>query len=284
MNNFEFDIEKLHKTQLDILREFDRVCRKYDLKYFLAYGTLIGAVRHNGFIPWDDDIDLVMLYDDYTKLQTVPQNEWNKPYFLQNPDTDKYYNKCYMKLRNSQTTLVVDEVSDLDINHGVAIDIYPIIHLTDDLKKRKRQYMQTKLYMLLRYDRPPYNNGKIMYWGSKTLLTLIPNFLKKSLRNKMLNNITSYQNVRTEFCYAVIGSVKTMMRKIPTSVFDRAVLHEFEGETLPIPIGYDTWLKKGYGDYMKLPPIEEQGIKLEHFIKIDLDNPYTVYKGKYYCI
>ena len=80
-NMKELDINALHKVQYGILVEFDRVCKKYGLKYFLSYGTLLGAVRHNGFIPWDDDIDTLMPYDDYKKLLAIDTSEWNHPFF-----------------------------------------------------------------------------------------------------------------------------------------------------------------------------------------------------------
>ena len=162
MKDFEFDINKLHNTQYEILEEFDRICKKHKLKYFLGFGSMLGAIRHEGFIPWDDDIDVLMMYDDFSKLKEINSSEWKDGYFMQSPETDKEYNRCFVKIRKTNTTLLVDDLIDKDINHGVAIDIEPLVSLADNLKKRRRQYIETQLYMLLRVDKPPLNHGKIV--------------------------------------------------------------------------------------------------------------------------
>ena len=170
-----FDINALHAKQYEILIEFDRICRKHGLTYFLAYGTLLGAVRHKGFIPWDDDIDTLMPYDDFKRLREIPSSEWKHPFFLQNSESDKNYPLCFSKVRNSNTTLITEESAHLDINQGVDIDIYPLLYLADDPGERKKQYFITKAYMLLQVNQPPVNHGRGYYLAGKVLLSVIPN-------------------------------------------------------------------------------------------------------------
>lgn len=277
------DIEKLHHVQYEILLEFDRVCKKYNLRYFLAFGTLLGAIRHDGFIPWDDDIDTMMPYDDYLKLNEIPSDEWNSPYFFQSTATDPNYRKCFAKLRNSNTTLITDSMDHLDINQGVDIDIYPIINLADNGISRRRQYAQTMLYMLLEEDIPPRNHGKVMYFGGRIILSLLPNDLKVRLKNMLLRKITEYQKNHSNESYVVCGNVEIMREVLKSSWFDGCIMHRFENEEFPIPLGYHEWLSTRYGqNYMEVPPIEKQGIKLSQFKVVDLDTPYIHYRGSEY--
>lgn len=284
MNKTGFNINDLHKVQYEILVEFDRVCKKYNLTYFLAYGTLLGAVRENGFIPWDDDIDTLMPYSDYIKLKTIDPKEWRNPYFLQSYDTDKEYNHCFMKLRNSNTTLITEEFADKDINHGVDIDIYPLIHLADSIKDRKKQYRYTMAYMLLRYDEPPVNHGKIYYLGGKVLLSIIPKKLKNKLLNRFKNQVIKYQKMNTRDSYVVNGNIEVMRQVLKTKWFLSSKSIRFENSIFPVPIGFHQWLSKRYGkNYIQPPPKELRGVKLDGFVKIDLSTPYIKYKNIDYC-
>lgn len=283
MDTSNLNIEKLHKTQFEILVEFDRICKKYNLTYFLAYGTLLGAVRHKGFIPWDDDIDTLMPYKDFIKLQKIPASEWEYPFFLQHSGTDKNYPLCFAKVRNSNTTLITDGMAHLDINQGVDIDIYPLIFLADDLKERKKQYFNTKAYMLLQVNEPPVNHGYGYYLVGKILLSIIPRGLKRQLKKKYLAKITQYKDTRK--CYVVNGNLEVMNQALSSSWFSRMVDAQFEDKQFPIPVGAKEWLRIRYGEnYMDLPPENKRGIKLDTFVRIDLEHPYTNYKGKDYFI
>ncbi len=282
MKEKSIDINALHSVQLTILKEFDRVCRENDIEYFLAYGTLLGAIRHNGFIPWDDDIDVFMKYSEYCKLKMLPNGVWKTPFFLQTPETDKEYKKCYIKLRKSDTTLIVDDVADLDINHGVDIDIYPIFKLTKSAKMRKRQYRDTMTYMLLQVDTPPVNHGKIFYYGGKIILGLLPTKLKKRIKNNLIDRIAAVDN--TPYSYVINGNIEIMRQVFKNVWFEGKEDHPFEDGIFPIPKGWDEWLRSRYGDnYMDLPPENKRGIKLEQFMFVDVNNPYIKYKGVYYC-
>ena len=277
-----FDIDELHKKQYEILIEFDRVCKKYGLTYFLAYGTLLGAVRHKGFIPWDDDIDTLMPYEDFLKVKKIPASEWQHPFFLQNGDTDKQFNLCFQKVRNSETTLITEALSHLDINQGVDIDIYPLIGLADDPKKRKRQFFDTKAFMLLNVGEPPVNHGKAYYLAGKIILGAIPKKLRLALRNHFLKRITQYKN--TKDCYVVNGNLEVMRQVLSSSWFKSMVDAPFEDRDFPIPNGAKDWLLTRYGaNYMDLPPVEKRGFKLDGFVKVDVDHSYKDYKGTLYC-
>ena len=277
-----FDINALHAKQYEILIEFDRICRKHGLTYFLAYGTLLGAVRHKGFIPWDDDIDTLMPYDDFKRLREIPSSEWKHPFFLQNSESDKNYPLCFSKVRNSNTTLITEESAHLDINQGVDIDIYPLLYLADDPGERKKQYFITKAYMLLQVNQPPVNHGRGYYLAGKVLLSVIPNRMKRKMKEHFLTKISQYKG--TKNCYVVNGNLEVMNQVLSSSWFTDMVDAQFESGVFPIPVGAEEWLRTRYGNnYMELPPESKRGIKLDTFVEIDLDHPYTDYKGISYC-
>ena len=131
------DIKQLWAAELERLDEIERVCKKYDITYFADWGTLLGAVRHKGFIPWDDDIDIMMLRDQYDLLCSHA-DEFEEPYFFQTFDTDEGYFRGHAQLRNSNTTgVLVDEVKkNVPFNQGIFIDIFPYDNVPDDVEKR----------------------------------------------------------------------------------------------------------------------------------------------------
>lgn len=130
-------------VELDLLREFSRVCNKYNLKYCADGGTLLGAIRHHGFIPWDDDLDIAMLRSDFEKLNEVAPIEFKKPYFWQTEETDKGSARGHAQLRNSATTSIIkteyERQRNNNFNQGIFIDIFPFDTVIDDQKKLAEQ-------------------------------------------------------------------------------------------------------------------------------------------------
>ena len=124
MNDRNF--EKLKKIEIELLLSFIEITKKYNLKYFLLGGTCLGAVRHNGFIPWDDDIDVGLPREDYEVFLKVAQAELPENVFLQNGNTDPEYTLNFAKLRNSDTTFMEQSFKNYKINHGVYIDVFPL--------------------------------------------------------------------------------------------------------------------------------------------------------------
>ena len=281
IDEMDIDIDAMHRVQLDNLKELDRVCKKHNIKYYLAFGTLIGAVRDNGIIPWDDDIDVVVKREDYDKLLRLPKNEWNEPYFLQSIESDPECGKCYMKLRNSNTTLIERYAQHKNINHGISIDIYSMINIADDLKKRKTQLRYALGYMLLTENHAAQNHGLLLKVLSGFVLAIIPKRAKLALRKKCEKKMLAYQKVHTEYCFVLSGLV-ALHRAIKNVYFEEAIPHAFEDSVFLIPSGYDDWLSTVYGNYMEAPPEEKRTIKLDGFVKVDVNNPYTDYKGIYY--
>ena len=124
-------LKKLHEVGLEILLEIDRVCKKYDIPYFLCGGTLLGSIRHKGFIPWDDDIDIGMLRNDYEKFEECYIKEHSKKYYLHSIKTDEDYWLSFIKIQKNNTTINEKFIEKLDTHKGIFVDIFPFDKVPD---------------------------------------------------------------------------------------------------------------------------------------------------------
>lgn len=253
----EMTIEEVKKTELDILSDVTSFCDNNKIEYFLAYGTLIGAVRHKGFIPWDDDIDIWMPRKDYDKFKTL-YNEKNKGgiYFSVCPE-DKISKHSFVKVINTSTAKLESGFSYENGYLGVDIDIFPLDGQPDDdaefLQWFKKLFKHYKLFSFLNLDTSKSFKRKIANIVFSVMSGGKKNLLKKtaSLHAKYPYNECKY-----------IGTVESMYnrenQRYKKEWFAKSVLMDFEGKKFKAPIGYDEILIQTYGDYMKLPPKEEQ--------------------------
>lgn len=180
------EMKKLWSVQLDLLKKFDEVCKKHKLKYFAIGGTLLGAVRHSGYIPWDDDIDLGMMRNDYDRLIEVAETEFNHPYFLQSAYSDIDYANLHIKLRNSDTLCATKYDFEFKYNKGVFIDIFPLDRIPDLENDRISFVAETKKYQrILNVGiRKFYRIGEEII--SETEKNEIMDYLKKYLLRKFM--------------------------------------------------------------------------------------------------
>ena len=271
------DIKKLQLCQLDILMEIDRVCKENGLEYCLAYGTCIGAIRHKGFIPWDDDIDIFMSAEDFKKFNTLSAS-FREPYFLQTRHTDPEYALLITRVRNSNTTLIEETENFRDINHGVFVDVYPLYDSPENKFHSKMKVWSAMVYKLLLYGVAPKNRGKLMKVGGKIMLALTPKFIRKPIINKLYKVFS--KPCKTDYVTTYYAGSTT--KRFPKKWYFPAVWVPFEDITLPVPGDYEAFLTATYGDYMQLPPEDQQAVH-HPFEFIDVDTPYINYKGKYYC-
>lgn len=243
--------KELQKIELNIFKDFIKVCDKLNINYYLIGGTLLGAIRHNGFIPWDDDIDVCMLRDDYEVFIKYGQEYLDKNYFLQTYETDSEYPGCYAKIRDNNTTFLEDSVKTKKMNHGIFIDIFPL----DDYHKHnkvKEKLIYYKLYNEKFIHDKNFKKRlvaklvKILY-GNKTKLELCK-------MQEMIYTRKSNSNYVTNYCGAWGVEKETHNKKC----FEDFKIVKFENLDVKVPIGYDEMLKKTYGDYMQLPPKEKR--------------------------
>lgn len=279
------EIKPLHEKQYEILEELKRVCDKHGLMYYLAFGTCLGAVRHHGFIPWDDDIDTGMPYADYKKLEELfLQGEFKEGFFLQTANTDPASGATYYKLRKDATTFIVNSQAHRDMHHGINIDIYPLYNVADNRIMREIQALHAVMYMLLEIGEVPQNNGEIMKAGGAIILLLFRGKIREKYKNFCLKYMAKYEGKKTKYKAHFYGNLNRSRRIYPAEVFESVIPMQFEADMFSIPVGYDYYMTKFYGDYMKLPPENKRGVKLDKLTKIDIEHPYQDYKGIYYCI
>ena len=271
--------KRANAVYLDLLQEFDRLCKKHGLTYWIGYGSLIGAVRHQGFIPWDDDVDVQMPRRDFDKLLRMSSEEFGAedPYFLQTPKTDPLFQQRILRFRRSDTSYITPY--DLNFiqratggkpyNMGLALGIFPLDNYP---KSRLLQNIQHKIAHMgvdFRTD-----GGEVK---KKPLLNAMMRLADKIVTEKMIVNIIHgmYRLCpvnRSGMVQAFDGFYPAPDRW-PMEVYKQTVMLPFEDMEVPAPAGYDTLLTITYGNYMEFPPVEQRVDK--HAGYMSADEPYT---------
>ncbi len=269
------EIEGLHRISLEMAEVFVAFCEEYGLLCYFCGGGCIGALRHKGFIPWDDDLDFFMPRDDYEKFVEY----WNtfekgKRYILSDTTEEYVDRNNFATLRDSMTTQVKPYQQDLiDVPHGVALDVIPLDGYPDGKWQRKVQVVWALIYSLFRAQTVPEKHGGLMAWGSRLLLGV---FRGKKIRNRIWRyakkQMTKYSIADCKYITELCSGPYYMKKKYKAEWFAEALFVEFEGTKMPIPVGYDGYLKTAFGDYMELPPKEKQ--KAHHdCVELDLTKP-----------
>jgi lipopolysaccharide cholinephosphotransferase len=268
------DIEKLRMAQLMIAREIKRICEKHNIKYFLDSGSLLGAVRHNGFIPWDDDIDIGMLKEDYEKFIAIAPQELNEKFFLDNDRTNPKNPYVFSKLRLRGTTYL-EKIGNNSLEHNeIFVDIFPYYYRSENKIFRKIEGIEMLILSQALLSKSGYKVWKGKGW--KKRLKFIPTdflgtILSKNKIRALINRLYN-KNTNTSLVGIQAGSDYGYWF-FEKNILEELIPHVFEGDEFDIPKEYDTYLKQAYGDYMKLPPEEERithNIKLLDFGEIDI--------------
>ena len=251
------DLKKLHEVQVEILKDIDKFCQEHNITYFLIAGTLLGAVRHKGFIPWDDDIDIGMLRSDYEKfIKSYPSDKNNK-YFVQTLETDSNYWHSYAKIRKKNTFMNEAKIASLNLNKEIFVDLFPFDNVKDggyDKIKyraniikviRESIYVKRKI-ITLRDCRIKFLSAIFLIFPVKTLYK----FQKKLMMK--------YDKIETINVACYIGEYQTRNEYLKKDVFLPVKKQEFEGEMFNAINKPEVYLEQIYGDYMKLPPKEKR--------------------------
>ena len=263
--------KKIWAIELDLLLEIDRVCQKYGLRYYLFWGSLLGAIRHNGFVPWDDDTDVVMPRNDYEQL-LMHSEEFKSPYFLQTPFSDPTYYYAHAKLRNSNTSAIDAPFLYQGFNMGIFVDIMPIDKIDENNRSRELFNLISSINMqnsiAMRIGNPflsERDKERVRQYKGGDPLARYNKLQKLSVRDKESN------------------SDKLCVFAATTYGYDRDVFFEedfyesiewgFLGYSFPIPKGYDRILRIAYGNYLEFPPVEKRG-QWHGNVSFFPDNPY----------
>jgi len=264
------DVREIQQMELGIMEYIHEVCNKIGVKYFLAYGSLIGAVRHQGFIPWDDDMDICMLRDDYEKLQDYLIANPSERYQVMSYKNNRNYVYPFMKVMDNQTYLIEEDVR-IDSNMGIYVDIFPLDYYDDKYCKPLIRYNELYRYLWLIYGHGArkhsvyslfhiVRSGKECFHINFTafldisvfkLLQLPARYLIDKFQNRLMNAPKS----NYFWLYSIISCESFPM---PIEWFGEGKMMAFENIEVCMPNNYDAYLTRVYGDYMTPPPIEKR--------------------------
>lgn len=258
----DYDIKELHNILQEILDYVVNVCEENTLRYTLAYGTALGAFRHDGFIPWDDDLDIAMPRDDYNKLREILHSSDNKTYSIQDVYNEKNYYLQYIKVRKNNTIFIEETVDGKYKNNGVWIDIFPLDNVKSPngfiYKKNEKLASYFIFALALKNLKNKYkkDRGVIRYIIDR-IICFPSLFLSNKALLKILENICINNDENLEYlaCYGEATNAKIMRKDI----YFPTIKHSFNNKQYDIPGKIEEYLKISYGDdYMKLPPEEKR--------------------------
>lgn len=279
------ELKKLQKKCLEITLVFQEFCDRHGLLFYFCGGGCIGAVRHGGFIPWDDDIDVFMPREDYEKMCRLWREEMDSSkYRLSRTSETEFLRSQLTAITDEDTTFIKERQMDLDMAHGIRLEVLPLDGCPSSRIRRKIQLLWGLAYQIYINQEAPTSKGKIFYWIGKLMLALAPGWKNRYRMACLAERQMSKYPIRdcekiTELCVRY----NYMVNEYPKEIFESAVLKEFEGHKMPLPVGYDTYLKMAFGDYMALPP-EEKQVPSHDGVCVDVNNSYVKYKGIYYPV
>lgn len=268
-------MKKVWAIELELLQKLIEVCNKYDLRCYADAGTLLGAIRHKGFIPWDDDIDVVMFREDYDRLCEIAQEEFTHPFFWQTVYTDINYPRGHAQLRNSNTTAIryADKQCQVRFNQGIFIDIFVLDGVVNNqfllkIERHKINILRKAIRIMCKDMKFLCPKDKIIYFIFESL-----NIDHKILYAKMESILRKYSVNQCEYVAPLGFIFETEKRVRNKHLYDDIVWLDFENIKIPVPAGYHEFLSKRYGNYME--PVQ---IPTTHgAVLFDTEHPYTYY-------
>ena len=267
---------RIWAAEQEILDVIHQVCTEHGLRYSLAYGTLIGAVRHKGFIPWDDDIDIMMPREDYEKLLAVWNQSAPKGYILQNTRTDPDFTQNFTKIRKDHTTFLQGEEERTKQYHkGIFVDIFPGDRVPSGKIGRKIQYIACAVNLLYS-RRHTSGSGGIIGVTERILLNVSKE--KYITRREYAEKKIRCWNGDGSLQYVFPNTIRCSRKYYPANLFENMKTIEFNGKQYMCVADADTILRIEYGDYMQLPP-EEERVWKHHPILIDFEHNYEELSG-----
>lgn len=259
-------------AMLDLLRILDRICKQNGIAYQLFAGTALGAVRHAGFIPWDDDLDVIMLRKDYEQFLRIAPKEVGETVFVQAEFSD-HWPCAFSKLRLNGTSCIERFIpKDPLVHQGVYIDIFPCDNLSDNRMMRCLQLVASKMVIAQALDRRGYITNSFLRKSVMALARFLP-------REPLFQFAIDSKESSSRFVHSFFGASHSYRKSIyPRQWFEQSVLLPFEGYSFPVSACYHELLTNLYGSYMDMPTEVERSIKV-HAEFVDLEHSYEDYAG-----
>lgn len=267
------EIHELQEIELGILLDVDRFCRENGITYFLGEGTLLGAIRHHGFIPWDDDVDIIMKRADYERFLAMAPNGLGTQYQVQHARTVENYWSPFIKVRLTEgaaaSSYRQSHIAHLTDHNGPYIDVFPMEYVPKQksigqtIQSLHIRFLRGILSLKLHLHAP---NG-----AKQRFMNVLSHFYTVPQIHKALHKSFTKYGPEPRAYIATLASYHPLSgQTVPAEVYDAPVDVAFEGHMLPVPKGYDTLLTTVYGDYMTPPPEDQRVIK-HHFYSEDAE-------------
>lgn len=260
-NNLKkISLDEIKKIELDILINFDTFCKENKLKYYLSGGTLLGAIRHKGFIPWDDDIDVCMPRGDYQKLIKIFPDKLKNRYILKAKEKGNF-KAPFVKILDSRTLIDFKYVKN-ELDNNLWIDIFPVDGLPSNKKEMRNLYTKVSFYrklLVLNTAKIKTSKGKLLKQIFKPFAIFIAKLIGTKFFIKKIETIALSNNYdKSEYVGAVTWGLYGIGECMKKSDFEKVVYVDFEGYKFPAFSCWDSYLRGLYKNYMELPPIEKR--------------------------
>ena len=265
-------LRRLQLTLVDILKVIDEVCGKYDIHYSLYAGTLLGAVRHKGFIPWDDDLDICMSREDYERFITAWDKEQPEGYILQNKNTDPGFTQTFTKIRKEHTAFLQYDWEIGRYHTGIFVDIFPLDRIPSGKLNRAVFKWRCMKYLLYTREFVPPKASAFTRFVSQCFLKVSTARGRINYRRKFEERLKKYDR-HTEWNTIGAESLLSLSQILPSDIMDEYVRLPFESGEYECVKKWDEMLKIKYGDYLQLPP-EDQRIWNHNHLAIDFEKDY----------
>lgn len=265
-------LHRLQLTELEILQVIDDFCKKHNIRYSLYAGTLLGAVRHQGFIPWDDDLDICMERADYDRFVRLWEEEKPVGYVLMNKETAPGFDQSFTKIRKEHTTFLQKNWEIGQFHTGIFVDVFPVDRIPDGRIKRLWYRFVCLCYLIFTREFIPPKGSWLQKLTANALLFCIRGESRSRLRKKLLRRLTKY-NQDKSLSMIMTETKAAVSRILPSDLMDVFITMPFEGRECMCTAQWEAFLEIKYGDYMTLPP--ESGREWTHHpILLDFEHDY----------
>lgn len=268
-------MNELQKIELELLKNFIEICKKLDLTYFLVCGTALGAVKYEGFIPWDDDVDVALPREDYRIFCEKAPKMLTEGVFLQTYETDDKYPCIFAKIRNSNTTYIEKTCAKISMNHGVYIDVFPLDGYPEDIKAQKR-LEKKKLIYKLQISSVYKSDCSLKVKILRKIFRILGIHKRTNIILSKYERLISAYPTETSKIWCNHGNWQGKLEYAPKEQYGKGSLMKFEGLDVRVPERYDEYLTQKYGDWRFDPPEKEQ-IGHHYYSIMDLTKPYSEY-------
>lgn len=269
-------MKDLQAVELEMLKDVAKYCEENGIEYFINSGTLLGAVRHGGFIPWDDDIDIGMNLSNYKKFLKYAKKDFPKRYFVQNFKTDSKHCYPWTKIRINGTTWMDPRLTNVEMHSGISMDIFLFNGIAKNAFRRKLQYCAARIQRTL-LKKYYFLDGDVKQRHSNLIYKLMPEFIRRPLLF-ILESIIDIDCAKTDYCYnSYFSGMVENQTEFKSDMFLNLEKIKFEDTYVYAPKDYISYLEIGFGDWQTLPPEEE---RIGHGdLIVDLEKDYTEYIG-----